>query len=51
MDMFMNLVLIAIVPVSDILDIHKHLMKKHGIKCLDLLKIYILWQQDLIDRI
>ena len=26
------------VAVNDILDIHKYLMKKHGIVCLDLLK-------------
>ena len=24
--------------VDDILDIHRYLMKKHGIKCLDLLR-------------
>ena len=29
------------IDVGDILDIHKHLIKKHNIKYLDFLKIYV----------
>ena len=32
------------IAVDDILDIHKYLMKKHGVKCLDLLKNVFLLQ-------
>ena len=32
------------IAINDTLDIHKYLMKKHGIKCLGLLKRFLLQQ-------